>query len=150
MALTDSLVEFTSWVKTHLEDPAFLAASGIQAVTYGDQEKIAVTPTVCVEPVEKARDYNGAPRRTLVTFEVYVLIYHGALQSVQDNRKETDDLAEAVETQLHSDPTCGSLVVSSLVSNLSSGVANKGGTLLRATRLTFTAQSQIQLPMAGV
>jgi hypothetical protein len=150
MALTDSLVTFSQWVKTHLEDAAFLASSGIQMVTYGDQEKIAATPTVCVEPSEKGREYNGAPRRTLVRFEIFILIYHGSLQSVQQNRKEADQLAEAVEARLHDDPTCGSLVVSSLVSNLSSGVANKGGTLLRATRLTFTAQSQTMLPMAGV
>lgn len=150
MELTDSLTEFALWVKSNLEDPTFMSMLGIKSVTYGDQEKLAVVPTVCVEPSGKNRNYNAAPRRTAVSLEVFVLIYHGSLQSVQENRKEADQLAEDVESRLHLDPTCGGLVISSYVSNLSSGVANKGGTILRATRLTFTAQSQVMLPMAGV
>lgn len=150
MALTDSLVDWAVWVKDNLADPQFMQLLGIAQVMYGDQDKIGPTPLVCVEPSEKRRAINGAPRRTSVTLELYVLIYHGRIQDVQLNRQEADELAEAIEKRLHLDPTCGSLAVHSLVSNLASGVANKGGALHRATRLTFTAESQVQLPMAGV
>lgn len=150
MPLTDSLVAITGWVYDHLNDSAFMETAGISQVLYGDQDKINTTPLVCVESSEKRRALNGAPRRTQVDFEVFILIYHGKIQDTQTTRRETDMLAEAVETRLHSDPTCGSNAVDSLVSNLSSGVSNKGGALYRATRLTFTARSQVQLPMAGV
>lgn len=150
MPLTDSLVEFALWVRDNLKDEQFMATAGIAEVLYGDQDKVGKVPLVCVEPSEKRRMLNGAPRRTEVALEVYILIYHGRIQDTQLNRQETDELAEAVEKRLHLDPTCGSLAVHSLVSNLSSGVANKGGALLRATRLTFTATSQVMLPMAGV
>jgi hypothetical protein len=148
--LTDSLTVFADYTKTLLEDPAWMTTTGIKRVSYGDVEKVDIVPLVCVEPSDKARDFNGAPRRTQINFEVYVLIYFGALASSQDNRRETDQIAEAVETRLHSDPQCGGLVISSLVTGVTSGVANKGGALIRASRLTWTAKSQIHLPMAGV
>ena len=150
MPLTDSLTTWAKWVFDLLNDEDFKLDTGIHMVAYGDQDKIPGTPLICVEPNEKRRVFNGAPRRTEVALELYVLIYHGSIQSVQATRQQTDELAEAIETKLHADPTCGSHVVHSLVSNLSSGVANKGGSLYRATRLTFSATSQVQLPMAGV
>jgi len=148
--LTDSQSVFANYTVTLLDDATWKTTNGIAAVMYGDQEKIGVVPLICIEPSNKARDYNGAPRRTEVNFEVYVLVYYGTLQGTQENRRDTDQLAEAIEARLHSDPQCGGLVISSLVTNIVSGVSNKGGALIRACRLTWTAKSQVQLPMAGV
>jgi hypothetical protein len=148
MPLTDRLSVFAGWVFDLLNDETFKTQESIVNVIYGDVERIGGTPTVCVEPSEKRRDYNGAPRRTSVALECYVIIYYGTIQSSQENRKEVDSIAEDIEARLHADPTCGSLVIDSHVSRLESGVANKGGTFHRATRLVFTARSQVQLPMA--
>lgn len=145
--LTDSLATLSGWVFDLLNDETFKTDAGISMVMYGDQEKIPVTPMVCIEPSEKRRVLNGAPRRTQVDFEIFVLIYFGSIQASEFNRRGADELAEVVEAKLHKDPSCGTYVVDSQVSNLSSGVANKGGALLRATRLTFNARSQVQLPM---
>jgi hypothetical protein len=146
LELTDSLTVWATWVKDFLDDEAWRAEVGIQQVMYGDQDKIPVVPMVCVEPSSKRRDFNGAPRRTQIDFEVYVLVYYGTLQDTQLNRAEVDRIAEAVEARLHEAQRCDGLVISSLVTGLDSGAANKGGALMRATRLTFTARSQIMLP----
>jgi hypothetical protein len=145
--LTDSLTVWATWVRNFLDDEAWRTGVGIEQVMYGDQEKIPVVPLVCVEPSGKRRDFNGAPRRTQIDFEVFVLIYYGTIQDTQINRAQTDAIAELVEARLHNALTCDGLVISSLVSELTSGVANKGGAMMRATRLTFTARSQIHLPM---
>jgi hypothetical protein len=145
--LTDSLTVWADWVKNYLDDPTWRDAAGIKQVLYGDQEKIGVVPLVCVEPSDKSREFVGAPRRTEISFEVFVLVYYGTMQSTAANRRDVDTIAEAVETRLHTALTCGGLVINSLVTNLTSGVANKGGSLMRATRLTFTATSRVNLPM---
>lgn len=146
-SLTDSLVVWMDWTVAYLKDPTWMTAQGIKQVLYGDQDKVPVSPLICVEPNTKPRSFNGVPRRTEINFEAYVIIYFGSLSDTQTIRRQCDLIAEAVEARLHSRPTCGNLVISSLVSNLESGVANKGGTLMRATRLTWTAKSQIMLPM---
>ncbi len=145
--LTDSQSTFAAWVKDYLDTPEWRDVVGIQMVTYGDQEKISVVPMVCVEPSDKRREFNGVGRRTRIDFEIYVLVYYGTLESVQVNRQTTDELAEAIEARLHAALTCDGLVINSLVTRVESGVANKGGSKLRASRLTFTAQSQVHLPM---
>jgi hypothetical protein len=145
--LTDSLTVWADWVKSYLDDETWRTAAGIAQVLYGDQESIAQVPLVCVEPSEKRREFNGAPRRTAIEFELFVLIYYGTLQAAALNRKEVDEIAERVEQRLHTALTCDGLVINSLVTNLTSGAANKGGKLIRATRLTFTATSRINLPM---
>lgn len=145
MALTDSLVSVSNYVLSLLQDPTWMTANNVAQVLYGDQDKIGPVPLICVEPSQKERQLNGAPRRTEVDMEINVIIYFGILQDNEANRKGADQLAEAVEARLHSNSTCGSLVIHSMVSNLSSGVANKGGSLYKAARLTFTAKSQIML-----
>lgn len=145
--LTDSLTVWADWVKEYLDDEDWRTATGIAMVLYGDQERIGQVPLVCVEPSEKSRSFAGAPRRTSIDFEVYVLVYYGTMQSTAANRKDVDRIAEAVEARLNGALTCGGLVINSLVTNLTSGVANKGGSLMRATRLTFTATSRVNLPM---
>jgi hypothetical protein len=104
---------------------------------------------VCVEPSAKSRDLVGIPRKTQIDFEVFVLIYFGTLDSTATNRMGADQIAEAVETRLHSNPNCDGLVVHSFVSRLDSGAVNKGGSMIRASRLTWTARSQLILPLIG-
>jgi hypothetical protein len=150
MEQTDSLTVLATWLQDLLSDPAWMSANGIAVVMYGDQEKIPQVPLLCVEPSEKARDIVGAPRRAEQVFEIFILIYFGGLQDTQLTRQQTDQIAEATETRIHQDNTCAGLVYESHVSRITSGVANKGGSLMRATRITFHAKSRVQLPMTGV
>jgi hypothetical protein len=150
MPLTGSIVDIADYCLAQLSDSDWMTANSVQQVLYGDQNKIGLTPLICVEPSEKARELVGVPRRTQVDMDVHVLVYYGKIQDVQLNRREGDLLPEAVEARLHEDPTCGGLVTNSMVSRLVSGFANKSGTLIRTTRLTFSVQSRVQLPMAGV
>jgi hypothetical protein len=145
--LTDSLTVWAEWVRNYLDNETWKTEAGIAQVLYGDRDRIGVVPLVCIEPSEKGRRFVGAHRRTEIDFEVYVLVYYGTMQATADNRKEVDAIAEAVELRLNSALTCDGLVINSLVTNLTSGVANKGGSFIRATRLTFTATSRVNLPM---
>lgn len=149
MTLTDSYVAFAKDVQTRLE--AAKVTLGIEQIFYGDQERIPVTPAVCIEPGDKKRTLNGLPRRTEVQMTVYLLVYHYQLDSPQTIRENNDELAESIETFLHQDaqfrdgssvPT----VVDSMVTSIESGYQPKRNSLFRASRITLEARSQMQLP----
>lgn len=151
MVLIDSYTALAQDVKTRLEDNA--SALGLKAVYYGDQERIPYTPTAAIEPGGKERRLNGMPRRTEVSLTCYIIVYHYSLASTQDIRLENDTLAEDIETFLHEDcqlkDTNGEMtVIDSMVPNIESGIMVKRNTLFRASRITFEARSQVQLPYA--
>jgi hypothetical protein len=151
MALHDSYAELAKDVHSRLEAGA--VALGLAAVYYGDQDRIPVTPAVTVEPNGKDRRLNGLPRRTEVTLSCFIFVYHYRLDSPETIRSDNDELTEAVEAFLHQDaPLRDSLgqgtVIDSMVTSIESGVMAKRNTLFRASRLTFEARSQMQLPIA--
>lgn len=123
---------------------------GLYTVLYGDQERLPGYPAVCVEPDNKDRDLNGNPRRTLVTLRVFIILYHGAIDSPQVNRRVADQKAEAVEAMIHEDPALTvnneDLVIHGMVTRMESGYVRKENTLVRASRLTYEANSQVHLP----
>jgi hypothetical protein len=144
MALTASISELARYTTDRFQNN--LAALGLEAAYYGDQDKLPVTPVVCIEPSDKSRALNGAPRRTLVEIDLYVLLYLTKVQSPQLNREQCDQLAEAVEAFLHADNNMGGRAIHSLVTRIESGFVNKANTLVRASRLTYTITSQQMLP----
>lgn len=119
---------------------------GIQAVYYGDQNRLPVTPAVCIEPDAKTNTLKSAFRMVSLDFKVYILIYHSQVTSPQDNRRNADALAEAVETLIHADKDLGGRVIHCMIDEIASGYVTKGNSLVRASRLTFSALSQNQLP----
>ena len=150
MALTDSYTAVAKDIQARLE--ANKTALGLEDVFYGDQNRIPRTPAVCVEAANKTRELNGLPRRTEVDMTIYVIVYHYKITNVQDVQEEVDTLAEQIEDFLHLDaqlrdnaqePT----VVDSHVRSVESGYQQKKNSMFRATRLTFVARSQVQLPM---
>jgi len=145
---TDSVVDIAQFLFDQLDDNK--TPLGLTDVFYGDQEKIPRVPAVAVESGTKSREINGAPRRTLNTITAYLIIYHSKIDaSVQVTRKEVDLLAEAVESLVHSNSTMDGLVIHSLVTEIQSGYSAKGKTdIYRSARLTVTATSQSQLPLA--
>jgi len=148
-ALTSKASDVAIFVKTVLEDnAASFFSEPIQAVFYGDQDKIPSTPAVCVEVNEKSRTMRGAQKTYTIEMEIYVIVYHSKVQSPQDNRLDADVMSEQVEALLHKDNKCGGLVIDSFVSKNESGTAQKAGSIIRSNRITFYAISAEQLPQA--
>lgn len=144
--LSDSLVSFTTFIYNLILTNK--TALGIQAVFYGDQQKIAVTPTVCIESDFKNRTINGLPRRTDNQLSAFVLVYHSPVQDTQVTRKQVDQLAEAIEALIHTDARMGGLVIHSLVTQTQSGFSDRAQQMFRSCRLTVQGMSQSQLPLA--
>lgn len=144
LELTDRIDTFTAAIVDLLE--ANKSALGLTDVWLGDQVRVPRTPCVAVEPGPKGREYNGAPRRFVVTLESYIMLYIEKVQDTQLNTQEATTLAEEVEAVLHADAQMGGLVVSSYVAQSDPGYAERSNTQFRAVRLTFRATSQKQLP----
>lgn len=77
------------------------AALGLEDVWFGDQQMVPRTPTLCVEPGLKRRTLFAAQNRTENEIDTYFLIYHSPISEMQDARRETMRVAEAVEHFLH-------------------------------------------------
>jgi hypothetical protein len=144
--MSDSLVTFGQYIYDMLVQNQ--TPLGLEAVFYGDQIKIPVTPTACVDTGTKARAYDGVPRRTMNQVTGYVIVYHSLVQDIQKTRKEVDQLAEAIETLIHADSTFAGNFIDTLVTQIESGYMNRSQVQYRSSRLTVTGRSQSQLPLA--
>ena len=145
--LTDSLVEVAEAIGAILE--ANKTTWGVKDIYYGDQDRIPRNPAICIETGEKTRELNGAPRRTLVTLPVYLLVYHNALTAgAAGQRKANDTLAELIETELHKaeNRDLGGIVIHTMCTALEPGYQRKRDALWQTTQITVTATSQVQLP----
>jgi hypothetical protein len=120
---------------------------GLQAVYYGDQNKIPVTPVACIEPDTKTRLLRSATRVTDIDFTIFIIIYLQRIQSPQTNRIGSDAIAEDIEDFLHQDPTLGGILIHSYVASVNSGYVTKSDGLVRACRLQYTGRSYERLPM---
>lgn len=69
--MSDSLYDMGKYLQQLIEGAK--GGLNISDVYYGDQEKIPRVPTACVDTGSKQRELNGAPRRTMVDMESYVL-----------------------------------------------------------------------------
>lgn len=118
---------------------------GFQAVYYGLQRVIPKTPVVVVNtgPMEAAAE--GTQHRTRNTFTVDLTIYHMKVSQNKDlNRKEADELAEALRDYLHQHKRLDDdLVYNSWVSRVTPGFGRTlaGSDLFEATNLTWTGNS---------
>jgi hypothetical protein len=144
MPLTDNLATYCEFLETLLENNK--VTLGLADVFYGDQNRIPRTPTACVDPGEKRRELNGAPRRTALTLTAYVLVYHNPIASVETVAKQSDAITEAIEAKIHEDADMGGIVIDSLVTVIEYGYQAKKNTLYRVSRLTVEGRSQVLLP----
>lgn len=142
--LTDSLLTVSKYIETMLTTNQ--GPLGLQDVFFGDQTRIPRTPAACVEPGDKNRTLNGIPRRTQVDFTIYIILYLYRVKDAEAVREESDLVAEAIETLIHTDARLGGHVIDSIVTSVESGYQQKGNSLFRASRLTIGARSQVQLP----
>lgn len=149
MALSTSYIEIAELLMTKLQNNSM--ALGLQGVFYGDQNLIPATPVVCVEPDGKDVTQITGFRKIDYDVNIFLLVYHGAIGSIQLNRQNTDLLAESIETLIHADKGLlradgTASVIHCYITKIASGYVKKGNSTLRASRLTFLAKTQAQLP----
>jgi hypothetical protein len=145
--LTNSTVTICDYWKKKIEQN--LEELELSAVYYGDQERIAKSPALCIEPDTKASELRAAGRQVMPNWTIYFLLYSADVKNAQWNRRESDRLAELLEAFLNADPQMGGLVVHCWVSESLSGYDRKMGSLMYTNRLTFRANSRFQLPMSS-
>lgn len=144
MPLTNELKPFAEFLETLLVNNQ--GSLGLADIYYGDQNRIPRTPTACVDPGEKRRDLNGIPRRTDIRLTVYILLYHNPINAIETITRQSDALAEDIETLIHMDAQMGGLVIDSMVTTIEFGYQTRGNNLYRVSRLTVEGRSQVQLP----
>jgi hypothetical protein len=144
--LTDQVAVVAQYVHDLLEENK--VDLGLVDIWYGDQDKIPRQPAACVEAGPKSRDLNGAPRRTSVLMDVYVIIYHEHVTDSEENQKKSEQLAQRVEDFLHQDAQLNGLVIHSMVTTNEPGYVRRGGAQVKASRLTFQCTSQKMLPFS--
>jgi hypothetical protein len=149
LAQTDDVYVYSNYVYTLLN--AQKVALQIVDVWFGDDAsaKLPHTPAITVEPGSKTREYNGAPRRSMNIMDLYIMVYHDKIADVQENARNALIRAEAVEAVVHADAQLGGLVIDSLVISNEPGIAERGGSLMSASRLTLRARSQTLLPYSA-
>lgn len=119
---------------------------GLAQVFYGDQAFIPDVPTLCVEPLSVDRAIAGAGLGTNVEnqFNCFLMVYHGSLESVQQNRKDADRLAKAIETVAHENLRLGGIIIHGYITKVESGQASRNE-IFAVTRLTWEALSKTLL-----
>lgn len=119
-------------------------------VFYGDQERIARSPTICVEPSNKNVGLTGMTQMAENDFTVFVFVYVGGPE-VQLARAQCDQIGEAAETLLNLDlqlkngnPGVDGLVIHGYCTNFESGYSFKPG-LMRSVRITWQGKTKLKL-----
>src|SRR5690349_3605898 len=77
---------------------ALVTADG--QILYGDQKRISVTPTVCVESGRTARSLQGVPQRTENSLRCYILVYYAKVESNQQTKLAAELCGEAIARYL--------------------------------------------------
>lgn len=159
VSLTDSLDEVAQFLvdllnanlpllksedgKASMEESA--AATMGPVVFYGDQEKLPVSPCICVDPGTRPRTLNGVSYTGTNDFTVYILVYHARVQDNQLTRKQVQQISEIAERLMMKDPQMGGLVIHCAVTENESGYVYRNNTMYRTNRITFTAMSRTRL-----
>jgi hypothetical protein len=137
---------FTSYLQGVME--ASQVELGLNAVFYGDQNKIPAAYTLCIEPDDMSNEYAGVPRKMDVEVNILFILYVDRLQSVQLNRFEADQKIEAIQNKLHEDPQVNEMAIDSYVRRMESGYVQKEESIIRASRLLFQIRTRQFLPLA--
>jgi hypothetical protein len=128
---------------------SLLTADGM--VLYGDQNRVPVTPTLCVEAGATTRVLAGvaAGGRTENQHICYLLLYYAKVDSNQETKLACEQTAEAIARFLDQNLTLelnsdGGIVIHGYVSNIDPGYSfkNKGETLMYSVRLTWTGKTK--------
>ena len=133
-----TLVQVSEYLETMMN--SLKTTYSIDNVYYGDQTKLAGARCVCIEPNTKINaEYRGSQRLVMPEYSVFILVYQLNFADTQFNRKESDTVAEALESEIHKDQYLGGLVIDSYVTSVESGYKIVDRSLARVTRLTVKA-----------
>jgi hypothetical protein len=134
-----------------LEDGAQVLFGDDYQVLYGDQNRVGVTPTVCVEAGATSRSLAGAPSRTENILTTYIIIYWAKVDSNQKTKLDAEQCAESVARYLDRNLILerggdGGIVIHGFVSSIEPGYSFKGQstsrTLYYSVRLTWTGKTK--------
>lgn len=149
MAYTHRASEVAAHLKELLEEADDL---GLQDVFYGDQQSIPRSPAVVIENASVAREYSGAPYRTINTITVVIILYMAATTGIEEIQAACDELGEDIADVINTDAMpalynpagtqFGGLVINAGVILVEYGYAVKRNEILRANRLTIECLSK--------
>lgn len=114
-------------------------------VYYGEQQRYPSFPAIAVDPGAATRELTQTGMQATITFNVAIIVYYGQLVGARDAREASDKLAQAVVDILDQDKKLGDLVIHSLVGSIEPGYAAVAGAIVRATRLSWTGFSKLQI-----
>ncbi|MHA2047127.1 MAG: hypothetical protein ACW99G_20235 [Candidatus Thorarchaeota archaeon] len=114
-------------------------------IYYGDQSRYPRFPSISVEaaPTERVLNQTGLQQRILFTSSI--MAYYGPIVNAEERWKESDELAERVIAQLHTDRRLGGLIIHGHPTNSEPGFVNRGG-LLTVHRITWEGISNFTMP----
>jgi hypothetical protein len=116
---------------------------GIEEVYYGDERLIPSYPAICVDPGPMTRTFTQTGFKTDNRITLYIIIYHGPVQTAQMNRKECDKLAVQLMDEIHTDLTLGGRVMNGLCAELEPGASiTETQEFVKAHRITWVALSK--------
>lgn len=113
----------------------------VQAVYYGDQDKVPAYPAIAVSGGQKRRDII-ALHKFEVVLRATIFVYHGEVQSSEITNKQVDVLSEQVEDLLHGNLTMDGLVVNGFITRNDPGVSLRSDVMIRTSRMLWEAKSR--------
>jgi hypothetical protein len=118
---------------------------GIAAVYYGDQMRVPLSPTLCVEPATINRIVNNTGCATENEFALNVILYDARLGDVEGIQFDLDKLAETVMDEINDLGQLDGRVIYIHATAIEYGYLIKSNRLLRADRIIVTAKTKTEL-----
>ena len=146
------LVATADYIKTLIENNTIVTTVPnfpINNVIYGDQEQVAEAVTVCVDPGELIQEELYGSRKAKYVMRHYIMIYIKTLESVQQNRRICDLVAEHIQDLIDANPRMNNTTLDASVTEIRPGYVLRGNSILRSSRLTVTSIVSKILPQSG-
>ncbi|MCA1806909.1 MAG: hypothetical protein LC687_03465 [Actinobacteria bacterium] len=141
--LSDSLVEVSQALYQHLLTGR--STLGLQDVWYDTKGVLPRTPAILIEPDNKARELMATGHQTSNTFQVGVVVVHSRMAASGITNKEVLELAENVETYIHTNRSLDGLLIHSYIVSIEQGSVTQQSTVFRATRLLWQGISRTRI-----
>ena len=124
---------------------------GVTEVFIGDQRLFQGPVTVCVESDTKTNVVTRAAggRSVDSVYRIYLLVYCNSIEDYHLNRKNTDIVADKVESLVYSYPTCQGKVYKLEIEQIESGyITRENNKVVAAARLTILLTERRTLPIS--
>lgn len=114
-------------------------------VAYGDHNNVPGGKAITVASGTKTRELAGVAGpggRTLNTMEVVISVFYMVVEAEETARLTVDQMAESVETLLHSDTSMGGLIIHGYVREWTPGIIYRETSMFRVVQLHFVGQTK--------